>query len=214
MALEFDLDDHGVMDLLMRRALENLEEEYKAVIDRDSFITEREIRDLVSSAAHSVAAFDEHKTIKVLQAVPDLLTDPMLLPDEDGHYARQTILGQLRHRILREAQAFVEPLVPLLLIEQFGESPDLRTEVLAAADAVYDAYSRDGALRVPKLWAYDDWAREYDPGREAFDADPEAFLETAGRFASWCYSEGLDGLRKRFVVAVEAWRSTRLATAA
>jgi hypothetical protein len=214
MAIEFDIDDYGVMDLRKCRALANLEGECKAVIDRDSFITEREIHDFVSSAAHSVAAFEELQTVKNLQAVPDLLTDPMLLPDEDGHYARQTILGQLRHRILKEAQAFVSPLVPLLLIEQFGGSPDLRKEVLAADDAVYDAYHQDRPLRVPKLWAYEDWAREYDLRRDAFDADPEAFLETAGRFASWCFSEGMDGLRKRFVVAVEAWRSTRPAAVA
>jgi hypothetical protein len=214
MAIEFDLDDHLVINARMRSAAAWLEREYHSIIDRESFITAQELRDLVSSAAHSVAAFDEHETIKILLSAPTLLTDPMLLPDEDGHYARRTILDQLRHKILKEAQAFLEPVAPALLIEQFGQSPDLRTEVLAAADAVHDAYRQDGATRVPRLWAYEDWSREYGPRRGTFDADPEAFLETAGRFASWCFSEGMDGLRKRFVAAVEAWRSTQMPVAA
>lgn len=189
----------------LHAAVDRLVADYEAVIGRETFITRRELRDLADSAVHGAAAIDEQEALAILADTPSLLTEAMILPAPD-HYACRTILGQIKHLVLLKGLAAVEPVLPDLLLEQFGDDADLRDELLAAADAAFSEYQRIEEGRVPRQWALEEHAILYPARRADFDRDPDAFIETASKFTSYCYRERLDKVRKRFVVALEAWR--------
>lgn len=214
MEFEFDADDGGFLNLRLKAALVLLNADRQAIVERESFVGERELRDLVSSAAHFVAAFGEMECQQVIASAPELLTKTLWIPEDPEHYARGSIVGQLRYRVLKEAEAYFKDFVPKMLLAQFDGVRDFAQEVLAAADNVRDAYRASGSTRVPREWIYEEMLVEYEAVRQAFEVEADTFLQVAGKLASWCLREGKDREWKRFVTTVEAWRTVSATCAA
>lgn len=188
---------HGAVDKLFL--------EYDDILSKESFATRKEIENLAVSAIYGIATFDQEEALRFLNENPTVMNEPLLLP-EGEHFAKLSLTKQISFRVISTASKVILPFVDDMLARQFGEDFDARETLLQAADAVHDEYCRLAA-EDPALSMTAQRSDEYPEHRAMFDADPEAFIALTNQFAAYVYRHRLDLVRKRYVVAVEAWRA-------